>query len=275
MAKGIIQPTAFYDGDYGLPTSQFYYLGNGDVCLARSPIFGHRPQAFSTSTDREAIKNLRITRQGAKAIAPVIGRQSLQGFFIGVCWSGATIASFLGYAAERNIAPKDEQDQFGKGSVKGLAAPEAPIMLRTGSLSPAYPRHPGSGTTAILLGALIALKYPGPRLMLDAPSIFWSVLFRCMWEIWCYCLKPASFLYCQNINVPHLSDPIYPIFYLMASILDKITQLSFDAGWFGICNRPAFCTISPTSPIIGFILGAMLEDNFARSMKLHDGVGFI
>ena len=58
------------------------------------------------------IKDLRITREEAKAIAPVIGRQSIQGFLIGVLpGAGATIASFLGYAVERNIAKGEEQDE--------------------------------------------------------------------------------------------------------------------------------------------------------------------
>jgi putative tricarboxylic transport membrane protein len=36
---------------------------------------------------------------------------------------------------------------------------------------------PGSGTTAILLGALIALNVtPGPRLMTDEPDVFWAVI---------------------------------------------------------------------------------------------------
>ena len=61
------------------------------------------------------IGNLRISATEARSIAPVIGRQSLQGFFIGVLpGAGATIASFLGYAVERNIASKEEQEEFGK-----------------------------------------------------------------------------------------------------------------------------------------------------------------
>ena len=76
--------------------------------------------------------------QRGQAIAPVIGRQSLQGFFIGVLpGAGATIASFLGYAVERNIATKEEQEEFGKGSIKGLAAPEtANNAACTGSFVP-------------------------------------------------------------------------------------------------------------------------------------------
>ena len=131
------------------------------------------------STQSE-ITDLRITKEEAKKITPVIGRQSLQGFLIGVMpGAGATIASFLGYAVERNIASEEERKEFGKGSVKGLAAPEsANNAACTGSFVPLLTLGiPGSGTTAILLGALIALNVsPGPRLMQDQPEIFWSVI---------------------------------------------------------------------------------------------------
>ncbi|MEO0504117.1 MAG: tripartite tricarboxylate transporter permease, partial [Pseudomonadota bacterium] len=62
------------------------------------------------------ITNLRFSREEGKSMIPVIGRQSVQGFFIGVLpGAGATIASFLGYAVERNIAKGEEQAEFGKG----------------------------------------------------------------------------------------------------------------------------------------------------------------
>ena len=69
--------------------------------------------------------------------------------------------------------------QFGKGSIKGLAPPEtANNAACTGSFVPLLTLGiPGSGTTAILLGALIALNVqPGPRLMVDNPEIFWGVI---------------------------------------------------------------------------------------------------
>lgn len=138
-----------------------------------------KPRTMSKDNGGE-IKDLRITKTEAKSIAPVIGRQSVQGFFIGVLpGAGATIASFLGYAVERNIAPKEEQEQFGKGAIKGLAAPEtANNAACTGSFVPLLTLGiPGSGTTAILLGALIALNVsPGPRLMIDEPQVFWAVI---------------------------------------------------------------------------------------------------
>ena len=112
------------------------------------------------SGDGDDIKNLCISGQEAKAIAPVNGRQSLQGFFTGILpGAGATIASFLGYAVVRNIASNEEQDEFSKGSIKDLAAPEkANNAAYTGSFVPLLTLGiPGSGTTAILLGAMIAL----------------------------------------------------------------------------------------------------------------------
>ncbi|MFW8595135.1 tripartite tricarboxylate transporter permease [Cribrihabitans neustonicus] len=230
------------------------------------------------------IKDLRITREEAKAIAPVIGRQSVQGFLIGVLpGAGATIASFLGYAVERNIAPKEEQEQFGKGSVKGLAAPEsANNAACTGSFVPLLTLGiPGSGTTAILLGALIALNVsPGPRLMLDEPQIFWAVIIS---------------MYLGNVILLVLNLPLIPYIakvlavprtYLIPFILfftlmgayigqNNATELLILVG-LGICATVLRFADYPLAPLlIGFILGRMLEDNFARSMQLYDGVGFI
>ncbi|MDC0094769.1 tripartite tricarboxylate transporter permease [Amylibacter sp.] len=232
----------------------------------------------------EEIKELRITRQEAKSIAPVIGRQSIQGFFIGVLpGAGATIASFLGYAVERNIAPKGEQKEFGKGSMKGLAAPEtANNAACTGSFVPLLTLGiPGSGTTAILLGALIALNVtPGPRLMIDEPQIFWAVIIS---------------MYIGNIVLLVLNLPLIPYIakiltiprnYLIPYILfftlmgayigqNNATELLILVG-FGVCATALKFADYPLAPLlIGFILGGMLEDNFARSMQLYDGVAFI
>lgn len=241
------------------------------------------PARSKTGTSGE-IKDLRITREEAKSIAPVIGRQSVQGFLIGVLpGAGATIASFLGYAVERNIASKEEQEQFGKGSVKGLAAPEAANNAAcTGSFVPLLTLGiPGSGTTAILLGALIALNVtPGPRLMVDAPEIFWAVIIS---------------MYIGNVILLILNLPLIPYIakvltvprtYLIPFILfftlmgayigqNNATELLILVG-FGICATVLRFADYPLAPLlIGFILGRMLEDNFARSMQLYDGVGFI
>ena len=230
------------------------------------------------------IKDLRITRAEAKAIAPVIGRQSVQGFFIGVLpGAGATIASFLGYAVERNIAPKEEQEEFGKGSIKGLAAPEtANNAACTGSFVPLLTLGiPGSGTTAILLGALIALNVsPGPRLMIDEPQIFWAVIMSMF-------IGNLVLLILNLPLIPYIAKvlavprnyliPFILFFTLMGAYIgqNNATELLLLVG-FGVCATALKFADYPLAPLlIGFILGGMMEDNFSRSMQLYDGVSFI
>ncbi|MEM7406316.1 MAG: tripartite tricarboxylate transporter permease [Pseudomonadota bacterium] len=230
------------------------------------------------------IKDLMVTRREARQIAPVVGRQSLQGFLIGVMpGAGATIASFLGYAVERNIAKGEEQAEFGKGSLKGLAAPEtANNAACTGSFVPLLTLGiPGSGTTAILLGALIALNVaPGPRLMVDRPEIFWSVIVS---------------MYIGNVILLVLNLPLIPyiakvlavprnylipfilFFTLMGSYIgqNNATELLLlvGLGVFATIMRFADYPLAPL--LIGFILGGMMENNFARAVNITDGVSFM
>ena len=242
------------------------------------------PSRSNTGGASGKIDKLRLSRAEIKQITPVVGRQSLQGFLIGVLpGAGATIASFLGYAVERNIAPRDEQKQFGQGSIKGLAAPEAANNAAcTGSFVPLLTLGiPGSGTTAILLGALLALNVaPGPRLMLDQPEIFWAVIIS---------------MYIGNVVLLILNLPLIPyiakvlavprnflipfilLFTLLGAYLgqNNATELVLliGLGLFATLLRLGGFPLAPL--LIGFILGPMLENNFSRSMQLYDGIGFI
>ncbi|MDC1066781.1 tripartite tricarboxylate transporter permease [Alphaproteobacteria bacterium] len=243
------------------------------------------PSRSETKNNNDSkIKNLRITKKEFKEIFPVISRQSIQGFLIGVMpGAGATIASFLGYAVERNIASNEDKKMFGKGSIKGLAAPEsANNAACTGSFVPLLTLGiPGSGTTAILLGALIALNVsPGPRLMIDQPDVFWSVIIS---------------MYIGNMILLALNLPLIPYIakiltiprtYLIPFIL-FFTLMGAYIGQnnstelliliiFGIIATILRFASYPLAPLlIGFILGPMLEDNFSRATQLYDGIGFI
>ena len=243
------------------------------------------PSRSETKNNNDSkIKDLRITKKEFKEIFPVISRQSIQGFLIGVMpGAGATIASFLGYAVERNIASNEDKKMFGKGSIKGLAAPEsANNAACTGSFVPLLTLGiPGSGTTAILLGALIALNVsPGPRLMIDQPDVFWSVIIS---------------MYIGNMILLALNLPLIPYIakiltiprtYLIPFIL-FFTLMGAYIGQnnstelliliiFGIIATILRFASYPLAPLlIGFILGPMLEDNFSRATQLYDGIGFI
>jgi putative tricarboxylic transport membrane protein len=71
--------------------------------------------------------------------------------------------------------------------------------------------------------------------------------------------------------------PFILFFTLMGAYIgqNNATELLILVG-LGICATVLRFADYPLAPLlIGFILGRMLEDNFARSMQLYDGLGFI
>jgi len=238
----------------------------------------------SSSKKSQEISNLRINLKEAKAIAPVIGRQSIQGFLIGVMpGTGATIASFLGYAVERNLASPEEREEFGKGSIKGLAAPEtANNAASTGSFVPLLTLGiPGSGTTAVLLGAFIALNLqPGPQLMQDRPEVFWSIIMSMYFgNIVLLVLNlPLVPYIARLLSIPRSFLIPFVLFFAMAGAYigqNNATELLLLLG-FGVLAIIFRFADYPLPPLlIGFVLGQMFEDNLGRAIRNANGIEFI
>jgi putative tricarboxylic transport membrane protein len=105
-------------------------------------------------------------------------RGTVLGFFIGILpGAGSTIASFLAYAVERKLSRHPEQ--FGKGAIEGVAAPEsANNSASAGAMVPLLALGiPGSGTTAVLLGGLMMWGLrPGPLLFEKNPDFVWGLI---------------------------------------------------------------------------------------------------
>ncbi|MBQ9220582.1 tripartite tricarboxylate transporter permease, partial [Succinivibrio sp.] len=101
-----------------------------------------------------------------KRLSPTIIRSWLIGNIIGILPSaGASIASFMGYNEARNFSKHKEE--FGKGSIDGVAGSEAANNAVTGgSLIPTLTLGiPGESVTAVLMGGLIIHGLqPGPEL---------------------------------------------------------------------------------------------------------------
>lgn len=226
------------------------------------------------------IGSLKVTKAELKEMAPVIGRSSVLGFFVGVLpGAGATIASFLAYGMERSIASAKDKLKFGKGSIKGLAAPEsANNAACSGSFVPLLTLGiPGSGTTAVILGALLSYGIqPGPTLYTDEPALFWSVIIS---------------MYIGNIVLLVLNLPLIPyIAKLLAMPKQILTPLVIffslvgvylvTFNTFDIYMMVVFSVIAvmlrlidyPMAPmILGFILGKMMENNLRRALTISDG----
>jgi putative tricarboxylic transport membrane protein len=224
---------------------------------------------------------LRLSRKEIKSILPTISRASILGFFVGVLpGAGATIASFLAYGVEKNLGQQSAgEPAFGEGNIRGLAAPEtANNAACTGSFVPLLTLGiPGSGTTAILLGALIAYGVqPGPRLIIDEPNIFWAVIVS---------------MYLGNIFLLFLNLPLIPYLAKLLAIprqflipaimffsLMGVYLVSFNTFDLTLIVLVAIAAVIlrllefPMPPLLlGFVLGGMLEDNLRRAMTVSNG----
>ncbi|MGV2549619.1 tripartite tricarboxylate transporter permease, partial [Bacillus licheniformis] len=83
-----------------------------------------------------------------KGISGPVARHWVIGFLLGILpGAGATIASFISYITEKRISKHPET--FGKGNIKGVAAPETSNNAATsGAFVPLLTLGtPGSGTT--------------------------------------------------------------------------------------------------------------------------------
>ena len=109
-----------------------------------------RPKA-SAMTDRFG-----LSKAEYKRITPTIIRSWLIGNIVGILpGAGASIACFMGYNEARRFSK--HKDEFGKGSIEGVAGSEAANNAVTGgSLIPTLTLGiPGESVTAVLMGGLI------------------------------------------------------------------------------------------------------------------------
>ena len=224
------------------------------------------------------VDRIMVSTDEVKNTAAPVARASLLGFLIGLLpGTGATIASLLAYGTEQRLNGK-RQPSFGVGSARGLAAPEAANnAAATGSFVPMLSLGiPGSGTTAIMLGALIAYGVqPGPMLYVAEPHIFWSVIVS-MW------LGNAVLLVLNLPLIPYLAKLLLiPRHYLMPLVmffaLVGVYLVSFNSVdlylmvLFGVSAVILRVLSFPMAPmILGFILGGLIEENLARSLLLYD-----
>jgi putative tricarboxylic transport membrane protein len=224
------------------------------------------------------LRNLMPTWQDLKDCRFAFINGSVVGFIIGVLpGAGSTIASFIAYGIEKAVSKHPEK--FGTGVVEGVAAPEGANNAETGgALVPMLTLGiPGSGTTAILLAALIlwGLK-PGPLMIQDNPTLFWGLV--------------AS-MYIGNVMLLVLNLPLVPVFaqilrlpvYVLYPVIFGISIVGvygvssslFDVwmlGVFGLIGYAMRKLDYPSAPLIlGFVLGDSMERALRQSLMMSQG----
>lgn len=144
---------------------------------------------FIASRVRRESEDLRVRKGGGRPFlsrkefveaAPAWARGTAIGLPFGVIPAGgAEVPTFLAYEAERRIDRRRRNPMFGKGAIRGLAAPEAAGNATTGMAMGALLALglPVSATAAIMLAAFRQYGLqPGPLLFENSADLVWALL---------------------------------------------------------------------------------------------------
>ncbi len=205
-------------------------------------------------------------------------RSSIIGFFIGILpGTGASVASAVAYGTEKRIAA--EGDNFGNGEPKGLAAPEsANNAAAGGAMVPMLTLGiPGSGTTAILLGALLLFNVtPGPLMFEQRPEIAWGLIASMYIGNLALLIinLPLVGLFARMLTVPqqYLTPMIAVLAFIgVYSVVSNPNDLYMIIllGLLGWVLRKLDFALAPV--ILGFVLGSLFEDNLRRALSISAG----
>jgi putative tricarboxylic transport membrane protein len=231
-----------------------------------------------TEPIKATLSGLLPTKQDWHDSWGAIARGTVIGFFVGVLpGAGATLSSFLAYATERRVSKR--QDQFGTGVIEGVAAPEsANNAASTGALVPLMALGiPGSGTTAVMLGALTLYGLqPGPLLMSTHPEVFWGLVAsmyvgNVMLLILNLPLAPA---FASVLRIPYsvlvpiiIGIALFGVYSVENSVFNVGVAILF--GGIGFFMRTYGYPAAPL--VLALVLGPMLEKALRQSMQMSLG----
>ncbi len=218
------------------------------------------------------------SKSDIKKTSGTMARSGIIGTIVGaIPGTGGDIAAFVSYNEAKRFAKNKEE--FGNGSIDGLAAPEAGNNAVTGgAMIPMTTLGiPGDSVTAIILGALmIQGLQPGPLLFKEQPEqiygIFLGLLIANILLIIFGLLGIR--LFAKVINLPdYVMTPIVLLLCLIGSfaINNSLTDVlvMVIAGFIGYFMLKLKFSMSPI--ILGLILGPMIESNLRRSLIMSEG----
>ena len=218
------------------------------------------------------------TKEDYKKIWRTVLRSCGIGTFIGILPAeGATVASMIGYSEARRWSKNKEE--FGKGSVEGIAGAEAANNAATGgAMVPTMVLGiPGSGTTAIILvGLMVHGLRPGPYLFTEQVDtvyqIFGAMLVANVMFLFMGLYAAKFFARISLIPTTLLWPIVFALcvigaYSLNSSLLDIWIVMAF--GVLGFFARRHGFAVAPIA--VGLILGEMVETNLQNSLKMFDG----
>lgn len=220
------------------------------------------------------IFDLPILRQ----IGMTLSRSSIIGVVIGILPGiGASTAAMVSYS--ETVRWSKHPEKFGKGAPEGIAAPEsANNAAAMGALVPLFALGiPGSGTTAVILGAFIMHGLqPGPMFMLTSSDLIYAVfagLFIVNFMILLFS-KPFIVLFTKLLNVPY--SALGPIIIMCCIVGTYSVRNSMFDVWlmmgFGVLGYLLEKINFPlVSIILGLVLGPIAESELRRALSMSQG----
>jgi putative tricarboxylic transport membrane protein len=228
------------------------------------------------------LRNVFPTRRQFKQILPALGVSSVLGTVIGaVPGAGGDIAGFVSYDQAKKISRRPEE--FGKGSIEGVAAAEcANNAITGGAMIPMLTLGiPGDSVTAILLGAMVILGLrPGPTLFQETdPEICRLVaglfvgLFAANLLVFPLRILAAPFFSRIIAISRHLLWPLVVVFCIVGSYSMTNTMMGVHImlafGIFGYFMKKF--GFPPGPLVLGVILGPIAESNLHRALRISGG----
>ena len=214
----------------------------------------------------------------ARAAPGRSSRGSLLGSFLGTLPGGGSIlAAFSSYTLEKRLSRHPER--FGKGAIEGVAGPESANNAGAQTsfiplLTLGIPSHP---LMALMIGALMIQGItPGPNVVNEQPALFWGVI-ASMWignAMLIVLNLPLVGLWVTMLKIP------YRVLLPAIVAFSMIGVFTVNNSGFEVCLLAVFGLIGylfsklgcePAPFLMGFVLGALLEEHLRRALVFSNG----
>jgi TctA family transporter len=170
-------------------------------------------------------------------------------------------------------------DKFGQGAIEGVASPEAAnnAAAQTAFIPTLTLGIPGSGTMALMLGALtIQGIAPGPQVMTSKPDLFWGLI-ASMWignAMLVLLNLPLVGLWVKLLQIPYRW--LFPSIIMFCAVGNySINNSAMDLYLVGIAGILGYVLVKlecePAPLILGYVLGPLMEENLRRALLISRG----
>lgn len=195
---------------------------------------------------------------------------------------GGTVGSFMAYTFAATTCKNNEN--FGKGDIRGVIAPEASNNAKDGgSLIPTLAfGMPGGAEMAIFLGVLILHGLnPGPMLLIEREwtifTLIIAILIATVLSNVIVLMSTRYIIKVAKINITVLVPSIMVIAFVAAFTIRNSVGDTFVTAIFGVLGYLMRKFDYPRiTVVIALVLAELMEKNYTQSMLMFggDGMGF-